>query len=132
MVHQQLPLSMVCFPGEQVPGPIKYGQAQEESLHHMCREGCSPHLALQQKRAPFWAAPCCPLHNPSSHWFWDTEKFEKKHSLEWKSLVFPFYREWGKIITVILVHSGSIREEDVFLSTCEKAEVLLEKAFSCV
>lgn len=29
----------------------------------------------------------------------------------------------------LLVDSGSIREENVFLSTCEKREVLLEKAF---
>lgn len=29
----------------------------------------------------------------------------------------------------LLVDSGSIREEDVFLSTCEKTEILLEKAF---
>lgn len=129
---------MVCYPGEQVPGPNRSGQAQEEALLHMCREGCSPNLAegcpygLQQERAPVWAAPCCLLH---------------------KQLFFPLvlgYREvWKKLPWVnkvflsifqgvgegnhghpeLLVDSGSIREEDVFLSTCDRTEALLEKAF---
>lgn len=128
---------MGCFPGEQVPGPDRFGQTQEEAVLHMCREGCSAHLAagcpygLQQERAPVWAAPCCLLHKPP---FFPlvlgyTEVWKKVPWVNKVSVsIFQGVGEGNHGHPELLVDSGSIKEDDVFLSTCEKTEVLLEKA----